>query len=106
MGYYPQVCFLCQQAAEKALKAILFSQKQKLIRTHNLERLLEKALVFHKDFLSLERSCRVLNSYYTDTRYPDVWDYSRFDDKKLAKEAIDLAGKVIGFVREKLADEG
>ena len=40
-GHFGGVCFLCQQVAEKTLKAFLFSKKQKLVKTHDLENLLE-----------------------------------------------------------------
>lgn len=97
------VCFLTQQAVEKTLKAYLFSQRQSLIRTHNLERLLERCSLFDKDFLSVRRHCQILNTYYTDTRYPDIWDMSRFEDEVLASEALDLAYEVIQFVEKKLS---
>lgn len=51
-GHYSGVCFLSQQAAGKALKAYLFSQREKLVRTHNLLRLLKRCtkhnMVFEK----------------------------------------------------------
>lgn len=101
-GYYGGVCFLCQQVAEKCLKAFLFSQKQKLIKTHDLERLLEKCLVFEKNFLKLKKNCQILNGYYIDTRYPDIWDYSRFESEKLAREALKLSEKVLEFVQKRI----
>lgn len=39
--WYSRVCFISQQAAEKALKSYLFFQQEKLIRTHNLLLLLQ-----------------------------------------------------------------
>lgn len=102
-GHFGAVCFICQQTAEKALKAFLFFKKEKLVRTHNLERLLKFSQRHNADFKKLFVACKVLNRYYTDTRYPDIWDYSRFEDKDLAKEALRLAEKVVKFVEEKLS---
>lgn len=78
--HYGGVCFLSQQVAEKALKAYLFLRKEKLVRTHDVERLLEKTELHDKSFKKLRSNCQILNVYYTDTRYPDIWDYSRFEN--------------------------
>ena len=53
-------------------------------------------------FSVLHQAVDILNQYYTDTRYPDIWDYSRFEDKDLAKEALKLAKKTVEFVKKKL----
>ena len=98
---FGRVCFLCQQVAEKALKAYLFIHRQKLIRTHNLPRLNEKCKQFDAEFFQLHDAVDTLNSYYTDTRYPDIWDYARFEDKNLAEEAIRFSEKIIAFIRKK-----
>ena len=102
LKFYSQTCFLCQQSAEKALKAFLFYKDQKLIKTHNLERLLEKLIFFKNEFLKLRENCQVLNDYYTDTRYPDIWDYDRFDNKKLAFQALKLAEEILEFVEKEI----
>jgi len=96
------VCFLCQQAAEKALKAYLFSRKEKLLKTHNLPMLNEKCKKYSRDFSSLDSAVDILNAYYTDTRYPDIWDYNRFNDKKFAEEALQKAEKILNFISKKL----
>ena len=48
------VCFLCQQVAEKALKAYLFSKKEKLVRTHGLPTLNESCKKYNKNFAKLD----------------------------------------------------
>lgn len=96
------VCFLSQQTAEKALKAYLFSKKEKLLKSHNLPLLNERCKKFNPNFSLLDLAVDVLNQYYTDTRYPDIWDYSRFEDEKLAKEALKLAEEILSFVSKKI----
>lgn len=54
------------------------------------------------DFRELYQACRQLNNYYTDTRYPDIWDITRFDNKKLAEEALKLAEEILEFVKKKI----
>ena len=47
----------------------------------------------------------MLNDYYTDTRYPDIWDYDRFDNKKLAFQALKLAEEILEFVEKQFREE-
>lgn len=101
-GYFGNVCFICQQIAEKALKSYLFSEKQTLVRTHHLPVLNAKCKEFDKDFSQLKDAVNTLTNYYTDTRYPDIWDYSRFQDKKLAEEALKFAEQVLNFISERI----
>jgi len=97
-GHFAGVCFLAQQIVEKTLKAYLFSQGEKLIRTHNLIRLLAKCKKFNPGFENFFNTAKTLNVYYVDTRYPDIWDISRFEDEKLAKEALVLTQELFNFV--------
>ena len=96
--HFSGVCFLGQQAVEKALKAYLFLQNEKLIRTHDLLRLLEKCVTYDEVFVELKNACIVLSDYYIDTRYPDIWDRDRFDDKKMAEEALKLTISTIDHI--------
>lgn len=101
-GFFGMVCFGCQQIVEKALKAYLFSQREKLVKTHNLIGLLRRCRQHNSSFKRLIRACETLNAYYTDTRYPDIWDITRFEDEKLAKEALKLAREVLEFVKKRI----
>lgn len=38
-GFYAQTCFICQQASEKALKSILYSQGAKVVLSPSLHKL-------------------------------------------------------------------
>lgn len=101
-GHFGNVCFICQQIAEKALKSYLFSKKQTLVRTHHLSALNARCKKFDQDFLQLKDAVNTLTNYYTDTRYPDIWDYSRFQDQKLAEEALKFAEQVLNFISERI----
>ena len=84
---------------EKALKAYLFSRHVELIRTHILPRLLVRCVDFDEDFRQMEAACDLLTDYYIDTRYPEIGvSYT----EELAEEAIELAGRVLDFVEERL----
>jgi len=62
----------------------------------------ERCKEFDQKFSDLDFAVDILTGYYTDTRYPDIWDYSRFNDPKSAKEALKLAEKVVNFVSLRL----
>ena len=68
------------------------------IRTHDLLRLLEKCVTYDEVFVELKNACIVLSDYYIDTRYPDIWDRDRFDDKKMAEEALKLTISTIDHI--------
>lgn len=100
--HFAGVCFLSQQIAEKALKAYLFFKGEKLLRTHDLFRLLKRCKGYEADFEKFVSAVTTLNAYYIDTRYPDIWDMTRFEDKKLASQALSLTEELIEFIEEKL----
>src|SRR5436189_6262598 len=64
------VCFCCQQATEKYLKAILDEQGQHVPRTHDLEDLLGLLLASHPALATYRRGLKLLNRYAVDARYP------------------------------------
>lgn len=89
--FYPQACFAAQQAAEKALKAYLLEKVGRFDKIHVLAKLLRDCQKEEGGFIELTEACDVLTDYYLDTRYPDMLDFSSFDDEKHAKEVIGLA---------------
>jgi HEPN domain-containing protein len=66
------VCFLCQQAAEKYLKALLQETGVVVPRTHNLDALLDLLLPHDATLAPLRRGLRSLSRYAVDFRYPGV----------------------------------
>lgn len=100
--FYARSCFVCQQTAEKALKAYLFFRHEKLVKTHNLELLLRQCQKFDNTLSVLFDACNMLTYYYTDARYPDDIYFGDFDNRKTAAEAIKLARQVLDFVRGKI----
>ena len=64
------VCFHCQQAAEKYLKALLQESGQVEPRTHDLVNVLNLLLPADATLVSLRRQSRALTRYAVDYRYP------------------------------------
>ena len=105
LGYFELICFLAQQAAEKALKAYLFFQEGEEIWGHSTHILAKECTECDSDFETLFPSCRKLDLYYIPTRYPnglpDQVPYEAFG-KESADEAIAAMKVVIDFIEQKL----
>ena len=90
------VCFHCQQAAEKLLKAVLAAQGRPPPRTHVLLVLLEEVAVFFPSVEGLREDLAVLTPYAVAARYPDDdADQPGLDD---AREARECARHVLSWV--------
>lgn len=70
-GHYEWACFQAQQAAEKALKAFLYSKGLRAILTHSIRDLVLDCSKYEKDFSNLLSQGKALDTYYIATRYPD-----------------------------------
>lgn len=94
------LCFHCQQAAEKYLKAYLVYRNQTPEKTHLIERLIEKCMKFDKEFEKLSDTV-VLTTYSVELRYPDDMYFPTLTE---TKKALSLAKKVKKFVLKKISD--
>lgn len=88
-----------QQAAEKALKAYLIFRQQPILRTHDLEKLLESYIKFDNTFNQLQKAAEFLFPFAVYARYPDDRFYI---DREEALEAIKYAEKILKFVKAKI----
>jgi len=68
---YYLVCFLAQQIAEKALKSVIYFNKEDFVLGHSVRKLVEWASKFDKRFEDLINKISILDSYYIPTRYPN-----------------------------------
>ena len=68
-GIYDASAFYCQQAIEKALKALYIKEFKQLIKTHDLY-FLGKKVNLPSELLKI---CDEITSFYTETRYPDTF---------------------------------
>ena len=69
------ICYHCQQAGEKALKAVLALHNEEIPKTHDLYKLLELLSPHYPDMITdfAEQAVR-LSHYATITRYPEDAD--------------------------------
>jgi HEPN domain-containing protein len=94
------ICFHCQQAIEKYLKAYLTFRDIRVMKIHDLEVLLNMCVEKDRAFESLEKDkISSLSSFATEVRYPDEFYIPSAEE---AKESFELALKVKDFVLKKL----
>jgi len=94
------ICFHCQQAIEKYLKAFLTDREVRFGRVHDLRTLLDLCIQKDQDFEELDKeSLSELTFYAVDVRYPDEFYMPSLEE---AKGAFELAKKIRGLVFKKL----
>jgi len=99
---WANVCFSCQQAFEKYLKAYLISKKVDFPMTHDLTRLLNLCLKNDPAFSEFEELASMITPYGSAARYPDIGalEFSR----EQAEQALESAEKLGRFVKNKLSN--
>ncbi|MGA2296189.1 MAG: HEPN domain-containing protein [FCB group bacterium] len=84
------ICFHCQQAVEKYLKAYLVSKNISPEKIHKIELLLEQCIKIDPSFEELN-GIEILTEYAVELRYPDDFIIPSLEE---AEEAFKLARKV------------
>ncbi|MEN3001924.1 MAG: HEPN domain-containing protein [Armatimonadota bacterium] len=71
-GYYEWACFMCQQAAEKALKAV-YTERGAEVWGHSVRHMLRglQLDIEPSEYRTLEQCARELDAHYIPSRYPD-----------------------------------
>jgi len=94
-------CFQAQQAAEKAVKAFLYSSGERLVLGHSVAELVKEASEKDDGFAGLRAQAAALDRFYIPTRYPNglpggipAESYSEED----GKQAIEMAEAVLALV--------
>lgn len=98
-------CFLCHQAAEKAVTAYLYARGAEQVWGHALADLCEDALAFDPSFDLVKSEAVLLDRHYLGARYPTALPggvpaeaYESVD----AERALAVARAVLDGVRERL----
>jgi len=101
------VCFLAQQAAEKALKAFLYARGEELVLGHSVRQLCQRAAEHDARFQPSLDDWGVLDSYYIPTRYPNGLPDdipARVYNRQAAEGALALAQAVAAEVESWFAE--
>ena len=102
-SHYEWACFQAQQAAEKALKAVLLRRGKRQFLSHSVHDLLEEVQKFAPEFTTLSEARR-LDEYYIPTRYPNglpgtVVPHDFYGEKE-AQECLDLAESLLKLISQ------
>jgi HEPN domain-containing protein len=99
--------YLCQQSAEKALKAFVYLKEQEPVFSHSVAVLLKLATSLDPEFKLLKGAKR-LDDYYIPTRYPNGLPGEipshYYDDVNEAEEALAWAEKIVKLVGRKVGE--
>ncbi len=94
--------FHCQQAAEKAVKGYLACQDHPLVKTHDVEELVELAESYEPRFTAWRQAAAALTPYATAFRYPPKLTES---DEEQYRQAEQAAAGIFAFVCSLLPEE-
>ena len=96
-NHFSQVCFLCQQGGEKAIKALAYFKGVSLVKSHSI--LAISRII--KENGELEKAGRYLDRFYISARYPDAYPEgypAQYIDKEEAEKALDHLRIIISTV--------
>jgi HEPN domain-containing protein len=100
---WEDLCFETQQAAEKALKAVLQSRAIRFRYVHSLEELIT-TLERHRIVVPENvKEAVVLTQYALETRYPG--DFEAVSETEY-RRALDLAEQVVSWAEKVLSEKG
>lgn len=95
------ICYHCEQAAEKLLKAVLVAADVEPPKTHDLIQLCKRCSAIDSDYEMLAEACIELSPYGVQVRYPSNLDLNE-DDMRCA---LQMCRRIDAVVREKLAEK-
>lgn len=103
--FFAQACFNAQQAAEKALKAFLYSRGAEQVLGHSVAELIDECARLDGVFVALQGRVVALDQFYVATRYPNTLPggipaqaFGQAD----ATRALGMAGEVLDAVKRVL----
>ncbi len=100
-GYFSQSCYIAQQVAEKALKALAYFRGAREVRSHSCTAI-ARELKINGNLLD---KLKQLDQYYINARYPDalpgIAPFEAFT-KEQAETAIEAACATVDLVLAEL----
>ena len=106
IGKHYAACFFSQQAAEKAIKAVLYRRGAEIVRGHSVAELLEALAGEEPSFAGLRSQAAPLDAYYVPTRYPNGLagghPFEAYGPHQ-SQDALSLADAVFAAVRARLS---
>ena len=96
--FHAQSCFIAQQAAEKAVKAIAYGLGERTVIGHSLVTLISRYADRKPELSELRELAGILDQYYVPTRYPNGLaggvPFEAFGESQ-ATAAVDAAARFV-----------
>jgi len=89
--------FNLQQAIEKYLKGYLLARGWELRRIHDLETLVNEAIIYDPSFEEFRAACQQITQFYIEERYPFTVS-SELSEEEI-KESLAITERLIGKIR-------
>ena len=99
-GYYAQTCFMVQQSAEKALRALLYLRGMRLIREDSISELLARVTDVHPGLNRYQEMAGRLDRYHLVSRYLGVLPGSAPYEEISVAQAQEAVGEGENLVLE------
>ena len=104
-SFYAQACFMAQQSAEKALKALVYLGGARFVLGHSVGELLEGLLERYPQLERYRETASRLDQYYITPRYPNALPgiglapFQAFKQGQ-AQEAVDSTDSILSEVQQ------
>lgn len=98
-GFFEDLCFHAQQAAEKTLKAVYVHHKWEFRYIHDLAELINGLEIHHLKIPDTVKNAIGLNTYAHETRYPGLGEPVTSEEHR---RAVDMAEAVVEWAEEVL----
>ena len=108
-GFYSKACFNSEQAAEKAVKAVLYARGERLVIGHSVTELFKRLDLDERTARQVMGITHKLDQYYIPTRYPNAFASGpAFEHygKAQAEEAIEMASGLVDLCEQLVASAG
>lgn len=105
LGFHAQSCFLAQQAAEKAVKAVHYLRGSRVVIGHSVDALLEALESSGLAVGELRPQGAQLDLHYIPTRYPNGLPGNvpfKVYTAAQSTQALDAARRISGFARSEV----
>jgi HEPN domain-containing protein len=93
------ICYHCQQAAEKYLKAFLTKNKAEIIKTHDLLFINNSCKSIDSSFDQIDNACLYLNDFSVNIRYPYPMDLGTADMEFALKHARVIKNFILNKIK-------
>ncbi len=106
-GFHAQACFVAQQSAEKAAKAVAYGLGERVVLGHSLVELVERLKERVPAMTPLREMAGLLDQFYVATRYPNGLPggvpFEAFG-RAQAEQALEGAARFVAVARTSLGD--